>query len=138
MDLGEALVTALKDASEVTDLVGAGAGARLYWTKRDQGSAVPALVLSAAGGSPDDLDLAGDTDIQESRVQLSCLAGSHAVARSLAKAASDALLALDEVGDMLFWEGEAERPIDLGSEAIGGKFIHEVVQDVILRHSPSA
>lgn len=138
MDLGEALITVLKAATAVTALTGSGDDARIYWIRRDQGSVLPALVLASVGGAPDDLDLDGGADFQESRVQGSCLAASHAEARALAKAFSDALLDADEVDGFLFWEAEASRPIDRGGETVDGTFVHEIDQDVLLRHSPSA
>lgn len=140
MDLRAAMIDAATDATAVTDLVGAGDDARVYWIRRDQGSALPALVLRVAGGEPDDLDLGDQADTSQSRVQASCLAESYKEARALAKAWSDAMMALagEEVGDFLFWDVERERPIDLGGESVAGRFIHEVSQDVLLRHSPSA
>lgn len=138
MELYEAVRTRLIEASAVTALVGSGADARIYWNRRDQGSALPALVLTAAGGEPDDLDLDGSADYQESRIQGSCLANSYIQARELAKAFSDALMPSASVSGFLFWDGDRERPIDLGSDTIGNAFVHEVAQDVILKHQPSA
>lgn len=138
MDLGEAVIRRLEAATAVAAIVGSGADARIYWVKRDQGSELPALVLTSVGGEPDDLDLDGGADFQESRIQGSCLAKTHIQARALAQAFSDALIGAFEVDDFLFWEADRERPIDLGGDAIGGTFVHEVTQDVILRHSPAA
>jgi hypothetical protein len=138
VQLYEAVRKRLLAATAVTDLVGAGDNARIFWNRRDQGSALPALVLTGVGGEPDDLDLQDEADTQESRIQGSCLAGSYIAARALAKAFSDALLDEAEVEGFLFWGGEAERPLDRGGDTIGNAFVHEVDQDVVLRHQPSA
>jgi hypothetical protein len=138
MELYEAVRTRLLATPAVTALVGSGEDARIFWNRRDQGSELPALVLTAAGGEPDDLDLDGEGDIQESRIQGSCLAGSYIAARGLAKAFADALLDEADVDGFLFWGGDAERPLDRGADTIGNAFVHEVDQDVILRHQPSA
>jgi hypothetical protein len=138
VELYEAVRARLLEASAVTALVGSGDDARIFWNRRDQGSGLAALVLTSAGGEPDDLDLEGIADSQESRIQGSCLAGSYIQARALAKAFSDALMDEAEVGEFLFWGGDRERPIDLGGDTVGNAYVHEVVQDVILRHSMSA
>lgn len=139
MELAEAVMTRLRAVGAVTAIVGTGDAARIHWNVRPQGETLPALVLVQAGGEPDDLDLAGNADFQESRIQGTCLARSYMEARALAKAFSDALVSATEVSGFLFWEADRERPIDLGFDAVaGGGFIHEVTQDVILRHSLSA
>jgi hypothetical protein len=132
MDLGEALRTRLLAATAVTDLV----GTRVFWVRRSpQGSALPAVVLTAVGGGQEDYDLQDEADFVESRVQVSALASTHAAARSLLKAATDALMGEFTVAPLLFWGGDRERPVDLGSDSEQG-FVHNITQDVILRHSP--
>jgi hypothetical protein len=64
--------------------------------------------------------------------------GSYIAARALAKAFSDACSTKRMSKGFLFWGGEAERPLDRGGDTIGNAFVHEVDQDVVLRHQPSA
>lgn len=131
MDFGEALRTRLLAVTAVS----AAAGDRVFWTRRKQNSALPALVLQSSGGGSEDLDLDDEGDSAERRVQLSALAGSHAEASELVDAASLALIADFEVEEFLFWEGEREAPIDLGSDQGPDGFIHEITRDVVLRVS---
>ena len=133
MDLGEALIERLSAASAVTDIF----ADRIFWTYRPQGSELPALVLTQAGGPPEEEDLDGQASIVESRVQGSSFAATHIEARAGAKAFADALRGEAEIGDLLFWNADVERPRDLGDSA-SGRFVHQTVQDVILRHSPAA
>ena len=130
VDLGEALRTRLLDAAAVTALV----VDRITWTKRAQGDALPALVLTQVGGGPEELDLDDAADSVERRVQCSALAESHAVACALADAATLALVGDAEVSGFLFWEGSREEPVDLGGDTEQG-FVHEVVRDIVLRVS---
>lgn len=139
MTLAEAVNTRLLTATAVTALVGEGDAARIHWIRRDQGGVLPALVLTQVGGPPEEFSLEGGSDFQESRVQASCLARSYLEARTLADAFAAALMPAADVSGFLFWEvDERERPIDLGGESIAGVFIHEVTQDVVLRHTPAA
>lgn len=110
----------------------------IFWGERDQGSPLPALVLEWVGGPPEELDLDGQADLVESRLQLTALAASHAVARELVKAASDALMDEDDVGDVLFWGADRDRPIDLTTQGPAQTIMHEVTQDMTLRHSQAA
>lgn len=136
--LSDAVIARLNAVGAVTAIFGSGATQRIHWKVRPQGEAPPALVLTAAGGEPDDLDLDGNADWSESRIQGSCLAGSYREARAGIKAFSDALMGAFDAGGLQFWDGYRERPVDLGGEAAAGGFIHEVTQDVILRHTPAA
>lgn len=131
MDLGEAMITRLLDQSSVTDIV----DDRVFWTRRDQGGTLPALILQSAGGEGEDLDLEDEADSTERRIQCSALASTHEEASALADAASAALIGDYEVDDFLFWLGSREEPIDLGSDSTAGGFIHEVARDVVLRIS---
>src|SRR5690348_6311737 len=101
MDLPAAVNSRLLAASAVTNLV----GQRVYWTRRDQGGALPAVVLAAAGGT-EDYSLDDNGDIVTSRVRANCLAGSHAVAWALAEAVGDALRDEASVSGFLFWEAD--------------------------------
>lgn len=138
MDLGEAILSRLTNASSVTDIVGTGADAQIFWVRRDQGGQLPALVLQQVGGTPEEFSLEGNSDFQESLVQASCLAASHIAAHALAAAFVAALTPAADVSGFLFWEiDEAPRPIDRGGDVIGGGFIYEVTQELVLRHSRS-
>lgn len=131
MDLGEAVTTRALAASELTGLV----DDRVYFKKRTQGSGLPVLVLHLVGGPPEDLDLDDVADSVETRIQFSAIAATHAAAHAVLKAATDAFIGSFEVDQFLFWEGDRERPIDLGSDTTAEGFIHEVTQDVVVRHS---
>lgn len=138
MDLGEAILSRLTGAAAVTDIVGSGADARTFWVRRDQESGLPALVLQQVGGPPEEFSLEGNSDFQESLVQASCLAGSHIEAHALAAAFVAALMPAADVSGFLFWDADdAPRPIDRGGDVIGGGFIYEVTQELVLRHSRS-
>lgn len=136
--LSDAVTERLLANATLTALIGSGANARFNWVRRNQGDDRPALVAAQVGGTPDDLDLAGDVDFSESRIQLRAVGDSYRETRAVLKAASDALMGVFTAGGINFWEGERERPIDLGGEAAGGTFLHEATQDVILRHAPAA
>lgn len=140
MDVSEAVQQRLAAASGVTTIVGQttdGANC-IFWNERDQKSPLPALVLSWVGGPGEDLDLEDEADSLESRLQCSALAQTHAEARALAKAATDALRGDADVAGVQFWSAEVERPIDLTSAGTpGGEMVHEITQDVVLRHSPA-
>lgn len=130
MDLPQAVNTRLLAASAVTNLV----GTRINWVRRDQGGALPAVVLNAAGGS-EDYSLDDNGDIVTSRIRANCLAGSHSTAWAVAEAVGDALRDEGSASGFLFWEADVFRPIDLGGESVGGVFIHEAVVEIVLRHS---
>lgn len=141
MDLSPAVFTRLAADTTVIGLVGQTSdpvAPCIFWGQRDQGSALPALVLEWVGGAPEDLDLEDVADLVESRLQLTALAGTHAAARALVKAASDALMDEAAVDDVLFWGADRDRPIDLTSQGPAQAIMHEVTQDMTLRHSQAA
>jgi hypothetical protein len=134
MDLGEALIQRLSDDAEVAAIF----EDRIFWTLRPQNSDLPALVLSRAGGPPEELDLDGETDLVESTIRGSCFAKRSLQATAGAKAFGDALRHEAEIEDVLFWEADVGRPISLGGETTPAGFIHQMVVEVTLRHSPVA
>lgn len=141
MNLSAAVFERLNADAVVVDMVGQTsdpAAPCIFWGQRDQGSELPALVLEWVGGPPEDLDLEDGADLVESRLQLTALAGSHAAARELVKAATDALMDEATVDDVLFWGADRDRPIDLTSQGAAQSIVHEVTQDMTLRHSQAA
>lgn len=133
MDLAEAVLARLADASAVTSIVGDDP-MRVYWNKRDQGDPLPAVVLGQISRIRDD-GLEEDGDILTSRTQASCLAATHAEAWALAKAVGDALEEEADVDGFLFWIADIEGPIDLTGQGVGQAIVHEAAVDIILRHS---
>lgn len=131
MNLGDAITARALDTSGLTDLV----DDRVFWRVRPQGSPLPALVLNFAGGPPEDLDLEDEGDTAETRIQFSGLGATHEDAHKVIDAATAAFIGSFEVEDFLFWDGERERPIDLGSDTQTDGFIHEAAQDVSVRHT---
>jgi hypothetical protein len=133
MDLGEAVRTRALAVSGLTALV----GTRVFWKLRPQsgaGAALPALVIARAGGPPEELDLDDEADSVESRIQFSGLGKTHAEATAIVETATAAFIGAFAEGDFLFWEGEREQPVDLGGDTPEG-FVHEIAQDVVVRHS---
>lgn len=130
MDLLEAAVTMLLAQSSVTDVV----GPRVHKVKRPQGGALPALVVSSAGGAGEDLDLQDEADSAETRLQFSGFGETNSDARAAVDAATALFIGAGNVGSFLFWEGEREAPIDLGDDTPQG-FVHHVARDVLIRHS---
>jgi hypothetical protein len=137
--LSQAINTLLFDNAAVIGLAGTTADGApcIFWVERDQGSPLPALILFSVGGPPEDLDLDDGADFVETRIQFRAMASTHAKANALLKAATDVLMGDAEVDNFLFWGADRDRPIDLGSGTASGGVIHEVTQDVILRHSQS-
>lgn len=128
-DLAEALLSRLTSDAAVTALV----GDRVHWVKRDQGGALPVIVLRRVSGQRPEL-LDGEEDMLTSRVQADCMAWSHAAAWALAAAARAVLLPEAGVGDMLFWRASADAPRDLGEQLPEG-FVHRASVDFIIRHT---
>lgn len=140
MDLGAALLERLKSASAVTDIVGDDEAARIFWVKRPQASALPALVLRQISSVPEAETVDDEGGMWRTRVQCDCLAKSHAVAWALAKAVGDVLIDEGSAGsgedEMLFWNGDREGPIDLGEDTPQG-FEHRAMLELVLRHTPA-
>lgn len=131
MDLPEAIITKALDNTDLTDLV----GQNIFWGVRTQKSALPAVVLNFAGGEPEDLDLEDEADSDETRVQFSALASTADECVRILAVATLPFISSFGVDDFQFWGGQRERPIGLGSDTTPQGFIHEVSQDVTLRHT---
>lgn len=76
-----ALVAKLLASAGITTLV----GQRINWSRRPQGSGLPAIVLHRIDGAPD-YHLTGASGIVASRVQVDCWGASYGSAKSVARA----------------------------------------------------
>src|SRR4051812_46510481 len=93
----EALVAYLLANAGVAAL----AGTRIYWGERPQGDALPAIVLFKV--SPNrDVTLAGPSGLIGPRVQIDCLGGSYALAKTTARAV---IAAADAIGGTAGFQG---------------------------------
>lgn len=137
MDLQSALITRL-GAGSATQAI---AAARVYWRKRPQKTPpdlLPAVVLDTVSGlRPQHLD--GFADMRSATIQAACLAASYAVARALAEAVIADLVGpaavVDPAGaDVVFWQGSAGEPRDLGEQTESEGFVHRAVVDLVLRY----
>lgn len=112
-----ALIAQLLATTGITSLV----GQRITWGRRDQGGALPAIVLHRIDGSPD-YHLQGASGLVSSRVQVDCWASSYGSAKSVARAVDaamsgvrfvrgairfDAVLIIDESDDTFDESGTA-------------------------------
>lgn len=131
MDFVEAVMTR---ALAITDLQ-AIVGDQIFWKRRKQGEPLPALILTRAGGEGEDLDLEDEADSTETRLQFSALPGSFDEASRILDIATAAFIGDFAVEDFLFWLGERDPVIDLGSDSTPDGFIFEAEQDVSIRHS---
>lgn len=83
-----ALIAKLLAATGVTALV----STRINWSRRPQGSALPAIVLHRIDGTPD-VHHAGASGLVVSRVQVDCWAASYGSAKAVARAVETAITA---------------------------------------------
>jgi hypothetical protein len=131
--LAEAVRGRLLSSPAVAALVGGGAAARIHWVKRDQGGALPAIVLTQVSRIRRD-HLDGPEDMIVSRVQADCWATTHRAATTLATAVRAALIGAAEIGDVQFWRATTDGPRDLGEDTESG-FLHRASLDLTLRHT---
>lgn len=82
----EAFVAKLLGVSALTAIV----GQRITWARRDQGGALPAVVLYVIDGVPD-YHLGGGSGLTESRIQVDCWGPTYLSAKSAARAIKAAL-----------------------------------------------
>jgi hypothetical protein len=82
------LIAKLLATAGVTALV----STRINWSRRPQGSALPAIVLHRIDGSPD-YHHAGASGLVQSRVQVDCWAASYGAAKAIARAVETAVTA---------------------------------------------
>lgn len=83
-----ALIAKLLAATGVTALV----SARINWSRRLQGAALPAIALQRISGTPD-VHHAGASGLVVSRVQVDCWAASYGSAKAVARAVETAITA---------------------------------------------
>ncbi|RZJ01817.1 MAG: DUF3168 domain-containing protein [Brevundimonas sp.] len=83
-----ALIAHLLATAGITAVV----GQRITWGRRDQGGALPAIVLHRIDGAPD-YHLTGASGLVESRVQVDCWGSSYGSAKSVARTVDTALSA---------------------------------------------
>ena len=83
-----ALITKLLASAGVTALV----SARINWSRRPQGAALPAIVLHRIDGAPD-VHHAGASGLVTSRVQVDCWAATYGSAKAIARAVETAITA---------------------------------------------
>lgn len=83
-----ALVAKLLASTGVTALV----GTRINWSRRPQGEALPAIVLTRISGFPD-VHHGGASGLVSSRVQVDCWAASYGSAKATARAVEAAITA---------------------------------------------
>jgi hypothetical protein len=137
MMLGEAIIARLEADAAVTAL----AGDRIYWIVREQGSALPALVLQVISETRTQ-HLKGFDDMFEAQVQIAAHAERYSIARKLAECAVVALIDIAEVIDpagdnIIFWRGSVDGPRDLGSQE-ETRFVHRAIIDLALRYGTAA
>ena len=82
------LIAKLLATAGVTALV----STRINWSRRPQGSALPAIVLHRIDGAPD-YHHAGASGLVQSRVQVDCWAVSYGAAKAIARAVETAVTA---------------------------------------------
>lgn len=82
------LIAKLLATAGVTALV----STRINWSRRPQGSALPAIVLQRVSGTPD-VHHAGASGLVVSRVQVDCWAPSYGSAKAVARAVETAITA---------------------------------------------
>lgn len=82
------LIAKLLATAGVTALV----GQRINWSRRPQGQALPAIVLTRVSGLPD-VHHAGASGLVESRVQVDCWGASYGSAKAVARAVEAAVTA---------------------------------------------
>lgn len=135
----EALTAYLLGATALTTLI----GPRLTWGVRQQGAALPALVLNKIDALPD-YQMQGPSGLVSARVQADCWASTYAAARGTARAVVGRLSGLSQsisdgnspetvtvlrggflVGDRDGYETEA-----------GGASLYRVSLDFIIWHKP--
>ena len=83
-----ALIAKLLATAGVTNLV----STRINWSRRPQGSALPAIVLHRIDGTPD-VHHGGASGLVVSRVQVDCWAASYGSAKAAARAVETAVTA---------------------------------------------
>lgn len=76
------IALALADAG-----VTAAVGSKVWWVKRPQGQAAPLAVMTMVSNVPG-VAMAGETNWNDSRVQIDCYATTYAAARATARAFS--------------------------------------------------
>lgn len=106
------LVANLKGTSAVTDLIGTGDDARLYFAVRPQGTALPAITYQRVGTTAFN-HAHGQCDFAQAMIQVNCLASSISGAKALAAVVTDALsgwsdLTGDPLIDMSHWLGDSD------------------------------
>lgn len=134
MDLQSAIISRLGGTSRTKAIV----GVRVSWRKREQGSALPAVVLDTVSEArPQHLD--GFDAMRTARVQAACLATTFGGSRALAEAViadlvGEAVVADTGGADVMFWQGSVEGPRDLGEQTETEGFLHRAVVDLVLRY----
>jgi len=83
-----ALIAKLLATAGITALV----STRINWSRRPQGSALPAIVLHRIDGTPD-VHHAGASGLVVSRVQVDCWGASYGSAKAVARAVETAITA---------------------------------------------
>ena len=83
-----ALIAKLLATTAITNLV----STRINWSRRPQGSALPAIVLHRIDGTPD-VHHGGASGLVSSRVQVDCWAESYGSAKAIARAVEAAITA---------------------------------------------
>lgn len=116
--------------------VAATVGQRVTWTKRPQGSPLPAIVLHLIDSVPT-YTLDGDTGHRNSRVQVDCYGEMYADAKGTARAVSSALSGFKgTVGGTNFQGVFQESSRDL-SEAGAIEQLPRLSLDFIAYHHPA-
>lgn len=116
------------------ELVAAGlAGGRIYWGLRPQGASLPALVLTAIGGSVDAL-LGGEPDRRRSTVQADAYAVTHREAWQLIEAALSAVAAPFERDGIRFESAGHGAPRTLPDTAPDGSPLFRASADLNIWH----
>jgi len=135
MGLRAALLEYLGADAAITALV----GARIYWQRRPQASALPCLVCSrVTGGYGHTLD--GGSGHAQPTVQISALAASNAAAEDIAEAVRDAMQGFAGLwGSTLVTSVILQNEIDLDDpDQVGGDInTHEIALDYEIQHAVS-
>lgn len=115
-----------------TRIVAAVGHNRVYWVKVPQGAVLPYVRLQTVSDPPE-LDLDGETEARETRVQADCFGADYATARAQTKAIKDDATAPATVGGVIFGRTVVEGPRDLG-EDIATTFIFQLSMDLLIWH----
>lgn len=112
-----------------------GAGSRIYWVDRPQGSDLPSITLQTISGDrPQTYE--GFQGWRETRVQTDAWARSYAAATSIREALIAAASVRESVSGVRFDRAEFENERD-GSEQLETGLVYRAGIDLLVRHAPA-